>query len=111
MTPEEIPAELIQILDQRAGKEHSRTGSVVSCLAEILTRWEQIRPHVCPYDCDNCHDESCPCERLGCAGFQELACTPQECPPFQEMNLDVQRVWFGQEHGWLTYDEAVAKGF
>lgn len=40
----EIPQELIDILDDRAGKKHSRTGSVVACLAEILTRWEEIRP-------------------------------------------------------------------
>lgn len=25
-------------------------------------------PAFCPYDCDSCHDESCPCDRLGCEG-------------------------------------------
>lgn len=22
----------------------------------------------CPFDCDNCHSDTCPCDRLGCAG-------------------------------------------
>jgi hypothetical protein len=26
------------------------------------------RPEYCPYDCDSCHDEDCPCDRMGCAG-------------------------------------------
>lgn len=43
VSPEEIPEELLEILDQRAGKQHSRQGSVVRCLAEILTRWEEVR--------------------------------------------------------------------
>jgi hypothetical protein len=43
VTPDEIPQELIDLLDARAGKQHSRTGSVVSCLAEILTRYEELR--------------------------------------------------------------------
>jgi len=38
MTPEEIPQELVDLLDERAGKQHSRTGTVLSTLAEILTR-------------------------------------------------------------------------
>lgn len=49
MTPDEIPQELIDILDKAAGKQHSRTGSVVTCLAEILTRYDQMKvkmPHV-----------------------------------------------------------------
>jgi hypothetical protein len=43
MAPEDIPQELIDILDRRAGKKHSRTGSVVDCLAEILTRYDEMR--------------------------------------------------------------------
>lgn len=43
MTVDEIPQELIDILDRRAGKKHSRSGSVVSALAEILTRYEALR--------------------------------------------------------------------
>jgi hypothetical protein len=41
--PENIPQELIDILDSRAGKKHSRSGSVISTLAEILTKWEELR--------------------------------------------------------------------
>jgi hypothetical protein len=36
ITPENIPQEWLDILDSRAGKAHSRQGSVVACLAEIL---------------------------------------------------------------------------
>jgi hypothetical protein len=43
MRPEDIPQELIDILDARAGKKHGRTGSVVTCLAEILTRYDTIK--------------------------------------------------------------------
>ena len=43
MTPEEIPAELLAVLDERAGKTHSRTGSVVRCLAEILTAYDELK--------------------------------------------------------------------
>jgi hypothetical protein len=42
MTAEEIPQELIDILDKAAGRKHSRTGSVISCLAEILTKYQEI---------------------------------------------------------------------
>lgn len=24
--------------------------------------------YVCPFDCDRCHSDECPCDRLGCAG-------------------------------------------
>lgn len=42
MKPEEIPAELKEILDRRAGKDHSAKGSVMSALAEILTRYREM---------------------------------------------------------------------
>lgn len=42
MTADQVPAELIKILDQRAGRQHSRTGSVVTTLAEILTRYREM---------------------------------------------------------------------
>ncbi len=43
MTPDEIPQELIDILDTAAGRTHSRDGSVLRTLAQILTRYDQIR--------------------------------------------------------------------
>lgn len=43
MKPEEIPQELLGILDARAGKAHSRQGPVVAALAEILTRYDELR--------------------------------------------------------------------
>lgn len=45
MTPEDIPQELLDILDARAGKQHSREGRVVAALAEILTRYDELRKH------------------------------------------------------------------
>ncbi len=43
MTPQEIPQELMDILDARAGKVHSRQGSVAACLAELLTTYDRLR--------------------------------------------------------------------
>lgn len=43
MTVDEIPQELIDLLDERAGKKHSKTGSVLKTLAEILTLYEELR--------------------------------------------------------------------
>lgn len=43
MTPDEIPANLKRILDERAGKEHSTEGPVMAALAEILTA-DRVRP-------------------------------------------------------------------
>lgn len=42
MTPEEIPQELVDLLNQHAGKIHSRTGPVLQSLAIILTRFKEI---------------------------------------------------------------------
>lgn len=41
MTPEEVPQEYKELLDDAAGKRHSITGPVMECLAEILTRHEE----------------------------------------------------------------------
>lgn len=43
MKPYEIPAELVDILDERAGKKHSREGQVLRTLAEILTKYDELR--------------------------------------------------------------------
>lgn len=42
MTPEEIPQELVDLLDGFAGKTHSRQGSVLAALAAILTRYDEL---------------------------------------------------------------------
>lgn len=42
MKAEEIPAELRDILDRRAGKEHGANGPVLAALAEILTRHREM---------------------------------------------------------------------
>lgn len=43
MTSDEIPQELCDILDEAAGKKHSRNGKVMTTLARILTRYDEIR--------------------------------------------------------------------
>lgn len=42
MTPDEVPAELKEILDERAGRMHSAGGVVMTTLAEILTRHREM---------------------------------------------------------------------
>ena len=37
-------------------------------IAKALDAAGYYKSDVCPYDCDGCHDENCPCDRLGCAG-------------------------------------------
>lgn len=41
--PEDIPQELIDIIDERAGKKHSREGRVLTTLAEILTKYDELK--------------------------------------------------------------------
>lgn len=43
MKPTEIPQELIDIIDKRAGKKHSREGQVLTTLAEILTKYDELK--------------------------------------------------------------------
>jgi hypothetical protein len=43
VTADEVPQELVDLLDERAGKTHSRKGSVLATLAEILTRYDELR--------------------------------------------------------------------
>lgn len=66
MSPDEVPQALIDILDRRAGKQHSRTGSVVSCLAEILTKYDEIKPP--PF----VRDEAAEARRLAIMAVSEL---------------------------------------
>jgi len=40
---EEVPQELINMLDGLAGKKHSRNGRVVGALAMILTKYDELR--------------------------------------------------------------------
>lgn len=42
MTPDEVPQELLDLLNEDAGREHSRNGRVVASLARILTRYDEI---------------------------------------------------------------------
>lgn len=49
-------------------------------LEDVLAMMKHLSPqelvkvadeaNICPFDCDSCHDEDCPCERLGCAGSE-----------------------------------------
>lgn len=42
MTGEEIPQQLLDIVDRRAGRKHSRDGVVASTLAEVLTAYRAM---------------------------------------------------------------------
>lgn len=41
MRAEDIPPQYKEILDRMAGREHSATGAVMQCLAEILTLFQE----------------------------------------------------------------------
>lgn len=41
--PEDISAEIKALIDERAGREHSADGPVMTTLAEVLTLWEKLR--------------------------------------------------------------------
>lgn len=43
MKPEDIPQELVDILNERAGKIHKRDGYAIEALAEILTRYDEMK--------------------------------------------------------------------
>lgn len=58
MESSEIPQELVDILDDRAGKKHSRTGPVLTTLAEILTKYDELKTRKPPAP----EDQDKPCE-------------------------------------------------
>lgn len=99
MTPDEVPQGLIDILNLRAGRSHSRTGSVVGTLAEILTEYdrmndewrpvvetivekrESVRSHG-PW----CDHRQCPsCWRSACRSRKCLYCGHDWSMPFQKL--------------------------
>jgi hypothetical protein len=43
MMPKDIPQELVDHLDRRAGRKHSRDGVVLATLAEILTLYDFLK--------------------------------------------------------------------
>jgi hypothetical protein len=43
MLPAEVPQELIDMLDEDAGLLHSVNGRVITSLARILTRYDEIK--------------------------------------------------------------------
>lgn len=51
MRPEEVPQELLDVLDARAGRKHDRSDPAVVTLAEILTVWDAYRG---PVPCGRC---------------------------------------------------------
>lgn len=103
MRPEDVPEELV-----RVASEHD-LADLEEVIAAVISRWEEIRPFTCSFDCSYCRaDDDCPCDLAGCpCGGGQQECEPVPCPPFTEATLHVTKMWFGEEHGWLTYDEAV----
>jgi hypothetical protein len=43
MTGFDIPQELVDMLNTAVGHEHKRQGKVLGCLADILSRYEEMR--------------------------------------------------------------------
>lgn len=43
MMKKEIPQEIVDLVDKRAGKKHSAEGSVMSTLAEVLDTYDQFK--------------------------------------------------------------------
>lgn len=43
VTVQEIPEECIEIMNRAAGRIHSRDGQVLKALAEVLTKWEELK--------------------------------------------------------------------
>lgn len=42
MQAREIPQELVDIVDEAAGRKHSRDGIVLETLARVLTRYDEL---------------------------------------------------------------------
>jgi hypothetical protein len=63
-------AEGIAVINAEIVKWASEPESIVFPLpmANLAERLFDLRPAYCPYDCDPCHDDTCPCDRAGCAG-------------------------------------------
>jgi hypothetical protein len=55
--------EIAQIID--AGLLANRSNN------EIAKEIAMLEPTHCPWDCDGCHDDECPCDRMGCAGEED----------------------------------------
>lgn len=64
--------------------------------------------------CESCGSTCvccCTCDGDFVDDDDEVKCpAPVPCPPFKTVQLDITKMWFGDEHGWLTYEEVLAKG-
>ncbi len=70
-TAESIPPELVAILDEQAGKQHSPGGSVRRCLADILNAYDEMRAsqtaeriESAPHPCQEPDNAYCACADL-----------------------------------------------
>lgn len=43
----------------------------LAVLDAINAASEEEEEEVCPFDCDSCHGDGCPCDRLGCEGYDD----------------------------------------
>lgn len=78
----EISYEDTQFVAETIGRETvERSHAILTGLVERgwtppATGEHLAEREVCPYDCDSCHDDECPCPRLGCAGYGTEDTTP-----------------------------------
>lgn len=94
LTPAEIPQDLIDILDARAGKAHNRTGPVVAALAEVLTRWEEIKESAHRHNLIHAEDG------IGCRGCDLWVPRPDGMPDYSGAAMATWQTWL--EHRSCT---------
>lgn len=76
MHSEDIPQELVDLVDERARKKHSREGIVLTTLAEVLTRYDEIKSRQ-PLSCPNCAASNIQISFSGYTGKSYVFC--QDC--------------------------------
>ena len=76
MQSEDIPQELVDLVDKRAGKQHSRDGIVLTTLAEVLTKYDEIKTRN-PLTCPQCNASNIQISFSGYTGKSYVFC--QDC--------------------------------
>lgn len=64
-----VAMKLTGVLDAYTAQPQLLAQKMINAYQDMqLKYWSLREERFCPYDCDNCHDDECPCDRLGCAG-------------------------------------------
>lgn len=65
MMPDFQQKQLMQMIHDREEKPEARLNAAIIMIEALL---EQVE--ICPFDCDPCHGDNCPCDRVGCEGYE-----------------------------------------